>query len=69
MGVGGDLLVDFEGESEGGSACFGGDAGGCARADGVEEVFQLEAKRFAFGDVGFGEGEAGGGVGFLVGNS
>jgi len=43
--------------------------------DGVEKVFKLKAKGFAFGDVGLGEGEAGGGVydcserGRLVGGS
>ena len=46
-----------------------------ACADGVEKVFKLKAKGFAFGDVGPGEGEAGGGVhdcsewGRLVGGS
>ena len=41
----------------------------------MEKVFKLEAKGFAFGDVGLGEGEAGGGVygcserGRLVGGS
>jgi hypothetical protein len=46
--VGGDAVVDFEGEGEGGAAGFGWDAGWCAGADGVEEVFELEAKGFAF---------------------
>ncbi len=62
VGVGGDLGVDFEGEGESGAAGGGGHAGLGAVADGVEEVFKLEAKGFAFGDVGPGEGEAGGGV-------
>lgn len=46
VGVGGDLGVDFEGEGEGGPAGLGGDAGLGAGADGVEEVFELEAEGF-----------------------
>lgn len=75
MGVGGDLLVDGESQRECGATCFGGDAGLRAGADGVEKVFELKAEGFAFGDVGFGEGESGGGVydcgerGRLVGGS
>ncbi len=59
----GDLPVDFEGQGEGGAAGFGGDAGRGAVTDGVEKVFKLKAEGFAFGDVGFGERESGGGVG------
>ncbi len=60
--MGGDLVVDFEGQGEGGAAGFGGDARLGAGADGVEEVFEFEAKGFAFGDAGLGEVEAGGGM-------
>ena len=63
MGVGVDVI---ESEGKGGAAGFGGDAGLRAGADGAEEVFELEAEGLAFGDVGLGEGEAGGGV-FTVG--
>ncbi len=62
MGVGGDLLVDLEGQGESGAAGFGGDAGRRAVADGVEEVFEFEAQGLGLGDVGLGEGEPGGGV-------
>jgi hypothetical protein len=62
VGVDGDLLVDGEGKRERGATCFRGDAGLRSGADGVEKVFELEAEGFAFGDVGAGEGEAGGGV-------
>ncbi len=62
-GVGGDLGVDFEGEGEGGAAGFCGDAGWVAGLDGVEKVFEFEAKGFVSGDVGLGEVEAGGGMG------
>ena len=62
MGVRGDLVVDGESECKSFAACLRGNAGLCARANGIEEVFELEAKGFAFGDVGLGEGEAGGGV-------
>ena len=62
VGVRGDLLVDGESKRKSGATGFGGNAGLRAVADGVEEVFKLKAKGFAFGDVGLGEGEAGGGV-------
>lgn len=63
MGVFGDLAIDFEGESEGGAAGFGGDARLCAGSDGGEEVFEFEAQRLGAGWVELGEGEAGGWVG------
>ena len=62
MGVGCDLLVDSEGKRESCTTGLGWDAGLRAVANGVEEVFELKAEGFAFGDVGLGEGEAGGGV-------
>ncbi len=62
MGVGGDLVIDGESECESGTTCLGGNAGLRAGAHGVEEVFKLKAKGFAFGDVRVGEGEACGGV-------
>ena len=62
MGVRGDLVVDGESECKSFAACLRGNAWLCARANGIEEVFELEAKGFAFGDVRFGEGEACGGV-------
>ncbi len=62
MGVRGDLVVDGESQSESFATCLGGDAGLRAVANGVEKIFKLEAKGFAFGDVRFGEGEACGGV-------
>ncbi len=60
VSVGGDLGVDLEGE--GGAAGLGVDAGLGAGLNGVEEVFEFQAKGFAFGDAGFGEVEAGGGM-------
>ena len=62
MGVRGDLVVDGESECKSFAACLSGNAGLCARANSVQEVFELEAKGFAFGDVRLGEGEACGGV-------
>ncbi len=62
VGVGGNLLVDLEGEGEGCAAGGAGHARWNAVADGVQEVFKLKAEGFAFGDVGFCEGESGGGV-------
>lgn len=62
MAVSGDLLVDGESKRESGTTGFGWHAGLCAGANGVKKVFDLKAKGFAFGDVGPGEGEAGGGV-------
>lgn len=58
----GDVLVDVESECECGSAGEAGDAWRGAVLHGMEEVFDLEVKRFAFRYVGFGEGEASGGV-------
>ncbi len=66
-GVGDDLGVDLEGQSEGGAAGFGGNAGLCAVAYGVEEVFKFEAERFAFRDAGLLHGQAGGGMGNSIG--
>ncbi len=54
-GVGGDLGVDLQGEGESRAAGLGGDAGWIAGLDGVEEVFEFQAKGFAFGDAGLGE--------------
>jgi hypothetical protein len=66
-GVGGDLGVDFERQGEGGAAGGGGDAGLRAVADGVEEVFEFEAERFAFRDAGLLHGQASGGMGNSIG--
>lgn len=55
MGVRGDLLIDCESKRESCATGFGWDAGLRARADSVEEVFELKAEGFAFGDVGFGK--------------
>lgn len=62
MGVRGDLVVDRESQCESFATCLGGNAGSSACAHGVEKVFELKAKGFAFGDVRLGEGEACGGV-------
>ncbi len=62
MGVGGYLVVDGESECQRFATSLSGDAGWCACAHGDEEVFEFEAKGFAFGDVRLGEGEACGGV-------
>ncbi len=62
VGVRGDLVIDGESEGKSFATCLSGNAGLRAVAHGVEEVFKLKAKGFAFGDVGLGEGEAGGGV-------
>ncbi len=58
----GDGLVDFKSEGEGSETGFGGDTGLRSVADGVEEVEEFEAEGLGAGDVGLGEGEAGGGV-------
>ncbi len=63
MGVGGYCLIDFESEGESSETGLGGDARLCAVADGAQEVEELEAEGFGAGDVGFGEVEAGCGVG------
>lgn len=62
MGVRGDLIVDGESQSESFATCLSGDAGLRAGANGVQEIYELKAKGFAFGDVRLGEGEACGGV-------
>lgn len=59
MGVGGDLLVDFEGEGEGGASGFAGDSGGCTVAHGLEEVFEFEAEGFGALEFEFLQGQAG----------
>ena len=56
-------MVDDKRKRVSGTTCFGGNAGLRAVAYGMEKIFKLKAKRFAFGDVGLGEGEAGGGEG------
>jgi hypothetical protein len=66
-GVGGDPGVDFERQGEGGAAGDGGNARLGAVADGVEEVFEFEAERFAFRDAGLLHGQAGGGMGNSIG--
>ena len=63
VGVGGDGLIDFEGEGEGGAAGLCRDPGLGAGLDGVEEVFKLEAERLGAGEVELFESEAGGGMG------
>ena len=63
MGVFGDLLIDFESESEGIAAGGCGDAGLRAMAHGGEEVLELEAEGLGARRVELGEGEAGGWVG------
>ena len=62
MGVRGDLVVDGESECKSFATCLSGNAGLRACANSIQEVFKLEAKGFAFGDVRLGEGEACGGV-------
>ena len=62
MGVRGNLVVDRESECKRFAACLSGNAGLCSRANSIQEIFELEAKGFAFGDVRPGEGEACGGV-------
>jgi len=62
VGVCGDLVVDGESECKSFATCLSGNAGLCACAHSIQEVFKLEAKGFAFGDVRLGEGEAGSGV-------
>ena len=57
-----DVLVDLQSERQSGPTGEASDAWRGAVSHGVEEVFQLQAKRLAFGDVCLGEGEAGGGV-------
>ena len=46
VGVGCDLLVDLEGECEGGASGFSGDSGRRAVAHGVEEVFEFKTEGF-----------------------
>lgn len=56
MGVGGDLVVDGESECKSFTTRLRGHAGLRARTNGIEEVFEFEAKGFAFGYVCLGEG-------------
>lgn len=42
-GVLSDLVVDFEGESEGSAGCLGRDAGLGAGKNGVDKIFDLES--------------------------
>ena len=62
VGVRGNLVIDRESQCESFAACLGGNAGLRAGAHGIQEVFKLKAKGFAFGYVRLGEGVAGGGV-------
>lgn len=62
MGVFCNRAVDFQGQSQGFAGGLRGNAGRRAGSDGVEKVFELEAQGFGSGEIGFIEGEAGGGV-------
>ena len=54
-----DGIGNVEGQGQGGAALFAGDDGGCAGANGVQERFNFETERFAWGDRWFADVEAG----------
>ncbi len=62
MGVRGDLVIDREGQCKCLTTRFCRNAGLCASAHRVKEIFELKAKGFAFGDVRLGERQSRGGV-------
>lgn len=53
LGVLLDGLLDFEGQGQSVAGLVGCDLRGGVGLDGLEESFNFEAERFAWGDLGF----------------